>query len=86
MTIHAVASENETIREIEQRLTDTGRLVQGKGLKRPEKVSGPLPYEFDLTVAAEPIVERKAATKAADSPSDAPAAKSKTPPAKGARS
>ncbi len=97
MTIHALASDNETIREIERRLTETGRLVQGKGLKRQEKVAGPLPYEFDLTVAAEPIIDRPAASQT-DSPSDADAAKTgpaassqpptkgKTPPAKGGKS
>jgi Tfp pilus assembly PilM family ATPase len=86
MTIHALASDNETIREIEQRLTETGRLVQGKGLKRQDKVSGPLPYEFDLTVTAEPIIDRKTATTPAATTSDAPAGKDRTPPAKGARS
>jgi Tfp pilus assembly PilM family ATPase len=86
LTIHALASDNETILEIEQRLTETGRMVQGKAMKRDEKKgSGPLPYKFDLTVAAEPIVDRKPAAKDASSPSDAPTGKRPTPPAKGGK-
>ncbi len=92
MTIHALASDNETVREIEERLTETGRLVRGQGIKR-EKVPGPLPYKFDLTVAAEPIIARQAAP-AAGSPADAaakqpaaktPAEKRQAPPATGTR-
>jgi hypothetical protein len=77
MTIRAMASDNETVRAIEQQLTETGRLVQGKGLKVNPKGTGSLPYEFDLTVAAKSIINRETAGDAG-SPSDSVPAPTKS--------
>ena len=69
----ALASDPETIQEIQEKLRDGGRLMRGSGgLKDPKLATLPWRFTAEILVTAEDAAADKPA-----SPSDKPAAKTK---------
>jgi Tfp pilus assembly PilM family ATPase len=77
LTIQAVASDAEVVEEIETKLRESGRFVQGSGAKRNDKLTG-LTWQFEEKIAAQSVVDQEALANQAPANKASGAAANKT--------